>query len=225
MNRGLFEAQLNNCWEIIRLLNLDKERIWRPEYSKRTASVFRQLTYTELWNTCLREQLYDFQLVDNSLLQFRIDSFHPIKVGYAYYECPYKCSSYIEFVSESGFRPKVVGDSFTKEYEDYVASCEKKDSITPLRYDYDISTYEEGRHPVSHVHFGFASNVRIGTQKILVKPLSFLLFLIRQYYPNDWVELLKHRRSRTWCRNVRDCLDDVDIIYRNDKDLLEMMLY
>ena len=116
MNRGLFGAQLNNCWEIISYLELDYERVWYPTYEQYNPTNFKGLTYLEVWKKCLADHIYNFQLADNSLIQFRVDSFNPLKVGYSYYECPYLCLSYAEFVeSELGFDIKGVRDGFMKE--------------------------------------------------------------------------------------------------------------
>lgn len=225
MNRGLFRTQLNTCWEIISSLELNHERVWYPMYGRYYPANFKGLTYLEVWDKCLADHLYDFQLADNSLIQFRVDSFNPLKVGYSYYECPYQCLSYTEFVeSELGFDINVVRDGFMKEYSDYLSGCTLKNSVTPVRYDYDPDSYREGIHPTSHVHFGYGSNVRIGTRKVLVKPLSFLLLVIRQIYPYHWAVLLEYSRASIWCRNIRANLDDVHTDYWNPKDLLELFL-
>lgn len=226
MNKGLFAAQLDDGWDIIRLLNLDSERVWKPAYSGAQAATFRGLNYAQVWEKCLREQLYDFQLRDNSLFQFRVQSFSPAKVGYAYYECPYQCMSYEEFVTiEMGGDLADVGEALMKEYSDYIVGRSTKDTVTPLRYDYAPDDYQEARHPASHIHFGHDSNIRIGTRRILIKPLAFLLFVIRQCYPDKWLELLAERDAETWCRNVREGLDEVHADYWKAKDQLEMSLH
>lgn len=225
MNRGLFNAQINTCWKIVSSLELSHDRIWYPMYRQYYPANFRGLTYLESWEKCLVNNLYNFQLTDHSLIQFRVDSFNPLKVGYSYYECPYQSLSYTEFVeSELGFNIDVVRDSFMKEYSDYLNSCNLKDSVTPVRYDYDTNNYREGVHPASHIHFGYLSNIRIGTRKVLVKPLSFLLLVIRQIYPNHWTNLLENSSASIWCRNIRMNLDDVHTDYWNPKDLLELFL-
>lgn len=225
MNRGLFSTQRNICWDIIRSLELDRERIWYPMYEKYKPSNFRSITYLKVWETCLTNQIYDFQLIDNSLIQFRVDSFNPPKVGYSYYECPYQCLSYKEFIeTEMGFDIMIVGDGLMEEYGDYLSGCTLKDTVTPIRYDYDPDRYEEGKHPASHVHFGHQSNIRVGTRKLLVKPLSFLLFTIRQMYPNHWAILLQDNQAPIWCRNVRTNLANVHTDYWKPKDLFELVL-
>jgi hypothetical protein len=225
MNKGEFETQLNIAWDIIRQLNLQFDRIWSPSYSGAQASSFRGLNYSQVWKKCLSEQLYDFQLVDNSFFQFRVESFGPVKVGYAYYECPYRCMSYSEFIlQELGGDPADVGDAFMTDYSNYIVSSFPKDTVTPLRYDYAPDDYTEGRHPASHIHFGHCNNIRVGTRHILLRPLAFLLFVIRQYYPDKWIELLRDDKAWIWCRDIRDNLDEVHANYWKELDKLEMSL-
>lgn len=225
MNRGLFGAQVNICWDIINSLELEYDRVWIPLYKNYGSSDFIGLTYLESWEKCLRNQLYDFQLTDNSLIQFRVDSFSPLKVSYSYYECPYQCLTYAEFVaSEMNLDINIVRDGLSKEYGDYLNECEIKDTVTPFRYDFDPDSYGEGRHPASHIHFGHGSNIRISTRKVL-KPLSFLLLVIRQVYPVYWMVLLEDSNFPVWCSNIRVNLTDVHSAYWNPKDQFEVTLH
>lgn len=103
-------------------------------------------------------------------------------------------------------------------------TCSQKESVTPIRYDYRPQHYEEGRHPASHVHFGHMNNIRLATERVLERPLSFFLLVIRQYYPDDWVNLLQHAEAGNWCKNVRDDLGNVSTEYWRPLDQLEMIL-
>lgn len=218
MNEGLFKTQVNECWKILRKLELEKERVFHPIYPQKPASIFRNLSYIEIWETCIAHQYYDFQLTDNSLIQFR-------KNSYVYYECPYNSLSYPEFLHEHLETTLYeVGDEFKYEYEDYLSGCEKKESVTPIRYDYDPDRYEQGRHPASHIHFGHNNHIRLATTKIL-KPLSFFLLIIRQCYPELWItKLLKLPETKIWCKNIREQLDNVNEKFWNPFDEWEMKL-
>jgi hypothetical protein len=223
MNRGVFAAQLNTAWKTVRKLELDGERVWSPQYSLSTASMFRGKSYFDTWQTCFKEQLYDFQLVDNSLLQFRVESFEPLKQSYVYYECPYRCLSYGDFLTETGFNIDDARDELKAEYEDYLTTCDTKETVTPLRYDHSPELYTEGLHPASHVHFGHSNQIRVGTKCVLV-PLSFLLFVIRQCYPTAWQQLIGWPDAALRCRSVRDNLIEVDGGFWNPLDDWEMRL-
>lgn len=116
MNRGLFAAQLNAISSILTFLELDRNRIWFPQYGEVSASSFRSVSYCGIWKKCLEEDLYDFQLDDGSLLQFRVECFRPFQASYAYYDCPLECDSYRGFVKHEGLDPKDVGDELMTEY-------------------------------------------------------------------------------------------------------------
>lgn len=224
MKEGVFRTQVNTSWEIVRKLELDAERNWFPSYREITASMFRGLSYLDTWEICFRERYYDFQLHDNSLIQFRVEGYAPLSVSYAYYECPYQCLSYADFVHDyCGFGIYEAGGEFRPEYEDYVVMCNVKETATPIRYDHGTDSYREGVHPASHVHFGHMNSIRVRTKKVL-RPLSFLLFVIRQFYSDAWRMLLDMSQAPVWCRNVRDNLEDVGAEFCNPLDEYEMAL-
>ena len=224
MNRGLFAAQLNEAWNVLGMLGLDADRVWHPTYPAHLAAHFRSLSYLQVWRTCYAEQYYDFLLADNSVIQLRATSFQPLRVSYAYYECPFDAPSYADFVeSEVSVSAFEAGDEFREEYENFLLACPPKAAITPIRYDYDPDRYTEGIHPASHFHLGHANSVRIATHRIL-RPLSFLLFVLRQRYPIHWPNLLAQREAPVWCRNIRDALDSVEDAYIHPNDMFEMIL-
>lgn len=226
MNEGQYYSQLETAWDILKKLRLDKDRIWNPVYSRLAVSAFRGLTYLETWRECFREQFYNFQLYDNALLQFRVESFRPPQINYVYYECPYQCIPYGDFVRQYwDLEPHDVGDELMTDYETYLATCNVKETVTPIRYDYKPAHYVQGRHPASHVHFGHTNNVRVGTKKMLVRPLTFFLFVIRQCYPDSWIMLLEESGAPSWCRNVRESLPDVDAQYWGPLDEYEIVLH
>lgn len=225
MNRGQFETQVSTVWEILRLLGLGEDRVYRPQFPQDAASLFRKLTYVETWNLCFREQYYDFQLTDDSLIQFRVESYMPLCVSYVYYECPYNPSvTFDQFLRDYMGLTEFDSHLYVRrDFEEYYTLLENKESYTPLRYDYTPAHYKEGRHPASHVHFGHKNNIRVGTKKVL-QPVSFLCFILRQCYPDLWQNLTAMHEAKLWSRNVRDNLEDVNTDYWNDLDHWEMSL-
>ena len=222
MNRGLFSTQVNTAWNILKHLELAAKRVYVPDYSEK-ASTFRGLTYLDTWKQCIQRQSYNFQLVDNSLIQFQVDNYTPLELRYVFYECPFESMSYLDFLDSNDLNYYEVGDGFRAEYEEYLATCELKETFTPIRYDFSPNLYTEGRHPASHIHFGHRNEIRIGTRHIL-RPLSFLLLIIRQNYPNTWQRLLQHEEATNWCKNVREQLDGIHDTYWNALDEWEMIL-
>jgi hypothetical protein len=225
IGRGRFAAQLNTIDNILRFMELDMDRVRSPNYDGLTVSAFHGLSYLQTWEKCIREGMYDFHLDDGGLFQFCVEGFSPFEARYSYYECPYRCLSYRDFVRKQlGLDPRLAGDLFMTEYALYVPTCSQKDSVTPIRYDYKPAHYVEGRHPASHVHFGHMNNVRVATRRVLARPLSFFLLIIRQHYPDCWSTLLTHAQANNWCRNVREHLQNVDAQYWRAHDQLEMAL-
>ena len=132
--------------------------------------------------------------------------------------------SYKDFLTnELGTSYDIVHDKYRIDYEEYVDNCRKKESVTPIRYEYDTEKYEAGIHPSSHVHFGFGNETRVCTKKVW-RPISFVLFIIRQFYPNEWRIFISRKVENKWSKNVRDYLDTSDHFFESELDKLEAFL-
>jgi hypothetical protein len=223
MNLGQYKTQLDISWDILSELNLAQTRNWSGNTANRTAAEFRNLTYTDTWKLCFGEQYYDFMLKDYALLQYRVTGFKPLRVSFNYLECPFKAPTYTEFIEGLALRLEDVGDELKEEYELELLSAPIKDTVTPIRYDFDPESYDEGLHPASHIHFGFGTNIRIGAHRVL-HPLSFTLFIVRQCYGHKWKTFLTMPDAINWCRYIREHLEHIDERYLRPQDEHEMML-
>ena len=223
MNKALVSSQLNSGWNLLKKLGIDGNRNYLPRYPDNPRALFKELDYLETWKECYQNQYYDFQLNDNSLIQFRFESYKPLIFSFVYYQSPFTTMTYKEFIVSHGFEYNSIGDSLTQEYEQYLDSSDIKAYTLPIRYDYDQKLYNPGRHPVAHFHFGIDNNIRIGTKKIL-KPISFLLFILRQCYPDDWTNFLTLKESPVLLRNVRDSLGEIEGCFWTHCDNNEMYL-
>jgi hypothetical protein len=224
MNRGLFAAQLNEIEILLGRLALLTERNYGARYQDYGASDFKRLTYAEVWRKCYAERLFDYRLSDDALMQFRAINFRPLAVSYAFYEAPYEPMMYFEdFRDQERASRQADPDelSLARDYE--LLEPELKERVTPIRYDFSPSEYTEGVHPASHVHFGHRSEVRIGTRRIL-RPISFVLLILRQYYPAHWRLFLALPEASTMCRNVLGGLERVARQYWRPLDRNEMTL-
>jgi hypothetical protein len=234
IGEGRFQAQLATVEEILRTVDLCDERPPWPNKGLGAAH-FKGMTYRQVYEECIREYAFDFRLIDQSLLLFvksGVDE-HDGMLGFSYYDCPLPVVPYREFVGEqngvSPFDPdfeNVVatwGDDLRYDYEQYVMSADTKRTVTPIRYDYKAADYREGIHPASHLHFGFANQIRVGTRRIM-NPISFALFVVRQCYPQAWAHLLNLDNGPLWCRNVRDEIDAIHADYWKGRDELEVSL-
>lgn len=226
MKKGIFNSQLNVIEQILKKLDILKDRNENPNYKNYQASFFRNKSYSEVWKQCVDLNLFDFMLTDNAILQFRFNSTSSVDLSYAFYECPYKpLISYEEFERKIRISRNDECDEFEilRQYDYYENTPEIKESTTPIRYDYNTSLYIEGRHPASHLHLGYKSNIRIGSKKIL-RPISFLLLILRQWYPDTWIKFLNSENAEILCRNIREHPSDIDPKYWNRKDEFEMIL-
>ncbi len=221
MTRALFYTQLNEVEAILKRLDLLKLRL-KPTYMNYGLATIKNKSYREVWELCNTENKYDFKLSDESLLQYCLESASPLKFTYSYYECPFKpIISLEEYLQQEELQQKEEYDQYRAIREYDFLMPELKGSVTPLRYDYDTSMYLAGSHPASHIHFGYDCDIRVATKNIL-RPISFMLFMIRQYYPDKWTELISEEGFSIISRNVRESLDAVDLAYFNKIDLSEM---
>jgi len=224
MNPGVFESQINRSWNLLLDLGLGSERKTHPIYPTKAASLFRDAGYVETWNKCFSDGLYHFLLNDLSLVQFRVDSYNPLKASYVYYECPYlPAVSFEDFLEGLGVESGDEDESYYREEYDSAVVQQLKESYTPIRYDFDPICYVSGRHPASHIHFGHGNNIRVGT-KMIMKPLSFILFILRQCYPDHWQQFWTRHEADLWAREVNINLDPINAKYYQDKDSWEMPL-
>jgi hypothetical protein len=223
MNKGKFITQVNFAWKILTRFEMSESRNHFPKFPENPAETFRDKRDDEIWAICYQNNYFDFQLYDNSLMHFRAESFRPLQLSYTYYECFYVCYSYEEFLMESNLTFREVQDELKADYEEYLTTCDLKNAVTPIRYDFDCNQYREGIHPASHMHFGPMNQIRIGARKIL-NPISFVLFIIRQIYPLRWQEFLQWNKAPDACKYVRHALDDIHSDFWNNQDEWEMFL-
>jgi hypothetical protein len=231
--RGRFNSQLATVETILKSLAVLEDRTMAPNKGLGAAH-FRGMTYRQVYEECVKEFAYDFRLVDQSLLLFIANgrNANDGSLSFSYYECPVEVMTYRDFVAmqlgvsadDAEDELSDWGDEFRADYEQYVTSVESKRIVTPIRYDYSALAYREGVHPASHVHFGFANEIRVGTRRIM-NPVAFVLFVLRQRYPRVWERVFTVRSGRTWCRNVRDNASEVDAAFWNDRDHLELALH
>jgi hypothetical protein len=232
IGEGLFSSQLNVIELVLKRLDLFESRNLSPDYSL-GASHFRKMTYRQVWEECFRAYRYDFLLADRSLLTFEKggQTAHNGELRYAYYECPYLVKTFDEFRREMMEAIGLQQDESSEldgmlrqDYEEYIFQCDTTEIVTPVRYDYKASDYRSGSHPASHIHFGHKSNIRVGTRRVML-PLSFVLLIVRQVYPDKWSKLLEWNDCNHLCRNVRESLETVHGDFWNHKDEKEVYLY
>ena len=220
---GWFRASINRASELCSNLKL---RVWHnplPRYPPDMAANARKLTFQKEWDLYQSSSLFDIRLVDGALFQFKEQPKDRSIFSYTFLECPYAARSYSEFVSDT-FGVEDPSFQFWEDYSNYVVQCELRESVTPVRYDFSPNLYREGIHPTSHIHMGHRSEVRLACQRVM-QPLSFFLFIVRQYYPAIWEEALHtHKEAESLAKLVRADLDEVKVTGFKGKDFWELYL-
>lgn len=207
MNQGLFEAQLNEIHRLLKIINLLEERNY-PHFPANPRAIFKSLSYPQIWELIYKEQYYNFRLVDDSLLQFKLETENVLCFHYSYYDCPYEPKMSIEeFEQKHPLNEKYQIEELQLDYENYIVP-KAKETFIPIRYDYDPQLYNPCIHPASHIHIGHNNSIRVSAKKIL-RPLSFILLIIRQIYPEYWGGITRLRNSEELLRNIRESLDEV----------------
>lgn len=234
LGEGFFKSQLETVRIILDSVGLLEESQSFPDKSQ-GASSFRGMTYGKLYEKLIRDFIFDFRLVDQSLLLFVKGGTneHDGLLGYSFYDSPSSVMSYRDFViAECIDEQESIdidgdveswGDHLMPDYEKYIESSSLKTVVTPLRYDYRAKDYRMGVHPASHFHFGFESDIRVAGRRVLT-PVGFILFIIRQRYPSRWEKLRCHPRFHIWKKNVRADLKLVHSNYWTGGDEDELFL-
>lgn len=111
-------------------------------------------------------------------------------LSYTFFECPFKCLTYKDFVTFYELEDEEEDRILYDYYEEYLHQCDVKEHPAMIRYDLDFKSYLHGIHPVSHMHIGSKTQVRLGLDRIL-SPKSFTSFILRQNYPALWKSLIQ----------------------------------
>lgn len=224
-SRALVQQIKTLACELFEAVGLFDEYREYPDY-RQLVSDARSKTYFDHWLSCLADGNYDIKLADQSLLQFNTWESNGVEnCGFVYLECPLLCQTYDDFIDTEFPHEDTRHVSFQFEYENYLLTCDKKEIITPIRYDYSPSDYRPGAHPAAHVHVGAEEGVRLALHKLL-GPMSFCLFVCRQRYVRMWEDVvLSHERLATWSKHIDELLETLPTEFRSHFDSNELMLH
>ena len=172
------KAVLNELERILKDLDLLQRRNSSVSYSFDFSKI-RGDTYLEYWKSYYRENWYDFQLKDLSLISFSDSSNDPF--SFLYLGCPIDCVTEENYYNSSLY----CEDTGFVPYDEYIATCRILENIAYLRYDHSPKQYKEGIHPANHLHVGYGQTCRIGSYYHL-DMMTFSSLVIRQFYPEKW---------------------------------------
>ncbi len=225
MTRGVFETRRNEVEGVLKGLKLHSERNKFVDYSTLNISDIRDLSYIDTWNYYYERKLFDYCLVDGSIIQYKSDFRELRSFNYYYYENPFFQERTIEelidnFTDEFGDESKVDDFNLADYYENQVPK-EKKQSIC-IRYDYNPTQYHPAKHPASHIHIN-NTVIRLGIKKIM-NPISFLFLVLRQCYVDSWQEYVTTQDTHYILQNICSGLEQIPDDYYKSKDHLELYL-
>lgn len=192
---------------------------YQEPISKEFIRVARENDFFNVYLTAIKNFDYHFLLLDESFLQFEYNrnSTDNVTLRYAYYQFPYDFPTYKGYLMEKGLSFNEVGYGYKDEYEQALSEAPKKDTFVLIRYDYSEKEYSSGVHSVSHFHFGYSNSIRIPSS-VIITPLLFILFVLKQVYSDLWKSLIKeskfhriYKSSKSKSQNIRrDFFDDLD---------------
>ena len=203
-------------------LTVSKFALGHFQVTKDMVFELRQLNYINQWKSILDNEWFHILLEDSSLFVFSsIDG----KPSHSYYPCPLDFPSKRQFLSERGLENTQRNYLAVAEDYDLVRQTAPiKEFITPIRYDLDRSAYRRCAHPSAHLHIGWDNQIRIATRREFT-PLAFILFVIRQVYPDNWERLFQEDKNLRLGEKLRTDLDEVIPPHWLPEDEIQCYLY
>ena len=179
MNRIFFQLR-PSMRKVLKKCNLLEEA--PIDHSNKTV-LWKDLNhYKMVWEEHYKNKTFHFRLKDHSLFRF---IFNETRLTFEYLNCPY----IFDYILHHG-------ELF--EDEDYTEVLP-----TPIRYDYEPSIFNPISHPIGHIHIGIENEIRIGTD-CAFNPMSFILFCLRQMYPDNWNKLLLDDSFSKYQKHIRE---------------------
>lgn len=94
-------------------------------------------------------------------------------------------------------------------YSYFLTLSKNNQYVCPIRYDYSIPEYKENFHPVSHLHVGFNTNIRIPISKIL-NPCQFVDFIVKYFYSDIWNKcFLNNKKCQNFILSLKNQSEDL----------------
>lgn len=222
MNEATFLISMRDSEKLLKELGIIKKKNYvncsqgtYKKYSSDFLKVTRTGTYFEIYKCAMENDDYDFLLEDGSFFQFSFDKEERCEnIRMAYY--PSICNlEYKDFLMEHlGVDEEECGTDYIELYQQYVIEQEPE-SVTPMRYDFNVKLYKEVIHSAAHIHIGYEENIRIPIEKRL-KPLLFTKMAIEFFYYDKWKKCINDGDEKVFY-NICD-MEELDAEFFSDKD-------
>ncbi len=142
----------------------------------------KNISYSELYEECIKESAYNFMLLDGAIIQmmYEFNNNEVIRHRLAFYPNP-SIERFQDAVED--FEKLYYGDQLFADIFD------KKVITFPLRFDFDSDQekYVEFDHSFAHLTFGNYKNCRIPVSKV-ISPNKFILFILRSFYFDRFIK-------------------------------------
>ena len=181
----------------------------------------RELSYFEQWKLATANKWYHVRMEDHSLFIFNDAVGSP---SYSFLHAPIRADTMREFLK--GKKLDITAANVRDNIEEYdlvLETAPLRSHVLPIRFDYDVSGYRPGVHPVAHLHIGLDNNLRIALSRRM-SAQSFVLFVMRHLYPESWERLLAQRASFNLAGLLRTSLPPIPPHHWSDIDCLELSL-
>jgi hypothetical protein len=189
-------------------------------YSEETLQVGNSGDYKLIYDTAINNFDYELLLMDDSIFQIqRLDN---QKYRYAFIQSTNEYISFDAFLEELNIEPdEFNGDeklrNFIEEsYEQRKNEQKMNGGASYIRYDTDRMGYKPNIHSYSHFHFGLNNQIRIPCSLILT-PVSFVLFVIKQIYPAKWGKALRNGTLSNLYNFKSYCTDVDKALWTNEE--------
>jgi hypothetical protein len=181
----------------------------------------RELPYLDQWRLVIEKKWYHLRLEDHSLFIFNEGQGSP---SYSFLHAPVVAETMREFLRNKNLDvTSANARGFAEEYSLVLDTAQLRNHVLPIRFDFDYTGYRAGVHPLAHLHFGLENNVRVAVKKSMSAE-AFVLFVMRQMYPECWERLLSQRQSFKLAKSIRTALVALPEKYWSDLDALELHL-
>lgn len=200
---GKFATSIRDASIVLKELKIlrNENPMWKKA-SVDFLKVSKQDDYKLMYDTAVNNYDYNLILDDGSIFQFEKDINEDMR--YAFIQTPYNYVSFIDFLlsfndeQEIPDNPDEIAELksiYENEYEQMLSEQGLNSKVIYFRYDVDSVRYMPNIHSYAHLHVGFGNDIRIPCATILT-PVSFVIFVVKHTYKNNWESLIKDEKRR-----------------------------
>ncbi|WP_318616770.1 DUF2290 domain-containing protein [Sporosarcina sp. YIM B06819] len=198
-----------------------EQTLTSDKFSEEFFRISQKDDYEEIYRVAMKNMDFDYVLLDDSIFQFScrlVDGrVERGTIRYAFYESPRKIITYEEFLLQNDLFIDEDDGAFIDYYEQEKSEAALKNTVTPIRYDYDYGLFQPIHHPISHMHIGHNNQVRIPINKI-ISPAKFVVFVLRNVYPKLWKEAFYREQFKSLCLAAKNSCSDLDFNHFNEEE-------